>query len=183
MNVNLPRIWPAMCWGEFAQMVDPPVSTKLHVWRKPENLSTVISVQVVVPEAGKEFRSEYVVSDRSIYETLAEDEIYRAIFRELLRNLAPRLYEWDPRIGTPFGKLPSLPLFDRPDGAHLRQYDLIKSKEPVYCPCCRWEMHPDRIDGLGGLCWGGGNFGWVHRSCLPRKEVYQDQAYVLFPEK
>jgi len=167
MNVNLPRIWPALCWGEFGQMVDPPVSTKLHVWRKPEDLSTVISVRVVVPKAEKEFGAEYVVSDRSTYETLAEDEIYRTIIKELLGKLAPRLYEWDPRIGTPFGKLPSLPLFDRPDGAHLRQFAVLERNDgDVYCPFCRVRMHKG-IGLYGNLSWGGGNFGWVHRRCLP----------------
>ena len=56
---------------------------------------------------------------------------------QLAREMAPHLYAYDPRIGTPFSgvngaSLRECPLFDRPDGAGARQEHLLRKLYGTY---------------------------------------------------
>jgi len=110
---------------------------------------------------------------------------------QLARKMAPYVYAYDPRIGTPFSgvngsPLRACPLFDRPDGAGTRQEYLLRTLYgtiygesageyekvasslgadiPHRCPFCQESLHVP-LTGKA-VAWGGGHIGWVHRRCL-----------------
>ena len=109
----------------------------------------------------------------------------------LARNMAPYVYAYDPRIGTPFSgvngsPLRACPLFDRPDGAGARQEYLLRTLYgtsygasageyekvasslgadiPHLCPFCQESLHVP-LTGKA-VVWGGGHIGWVHQDCV-----------------
>lgn len=109
---------------------------------------------------------------------------------QLAREMAPYLYAYDPRIGTPFSgvngaSLRECPLFDRPDGAGARQEHLLRKlygthvrtmdeyekvasslggDVPHICPFCQESLHAP-LTGKA-VAWGGGHIGWVHQDCV-----------------
>ena len=68
-------------------------------------------------------------------------------------QVAPLLYESDPRIWSKDQVYPALPLFDPPGGVEF--FRVIRA-----CVLC---SNPDAMDLR---VWGGGNVGWVHPTCL-----------------
>jgi hypothetical protein len=117
---------------------------------------------------------------------------------QLAREMAPYLYAYDPRIGTPFSgvngaPLRECPLFDRPDGAGARQEHLLRklygtyvgtmaerqevrqllgADTPHLCPFCQESLHVP-LTGKA-VAWGGGHIGWVHQECV---NDHQDDSF------
>ena len=111
----------------------------------------------------------------------------------LAREVAPKLYEHDPRIGTLFtgvngDPLPECPLFDRPDGNDRAQETLIRGSLlkgvdcthprwpvgnqiiPMTCPFCRESLYTPATGR--SVMWAGGNLCWVHAVCWDKRDKH-----------
>lgn len=109
-------------------------------------------------------------------------DIALQVLQNLVRQVAPKLFEIDPRIGvTVSPQLPRYPLFDPTHMGQLLQsahfmdqvlqgspesLSYLKSGEPgTSCPFCEAAFLVEDKDSE--IAWGGGNLGWVHRKCHP----------------
>ena len=104
--------------------------------------------------------------------------------REMAMELAPRLYEQDPRIGMLFlgsDGWPECPLFDRPDGRDqitrriLSDFYHERARLPdTYrgCSYCGKTRNP---------AWGGGNIGWICADHL-RERGIEPHRFRAFPQ-
>lgn len=125
------------------------------------------------------WHSGLAVAMRELHIARAPEEIIRASIGNILRDLGPRFFEHDPRIGmfpspAQAQPIPRAPLFDpetlfpTPD---LKNFDPHTVREPwlpgeppplwAYgnCRLCGHEF------GMEQPMWGGGNLLWVHQSC------------------
>lgn len=114
----------------------------------------------------------------------ARDRILESLV-SMACNIAPSLFEVDPRIGRGLDEsFPRSPLLDPPGDLHLKLPLLAKKmkSEPqhlpearsrFFCPLCSRPLFPhDAHDFLKemkevSVIWGGGNLGWVHACCAP----------------
>jgi len=128
--------------------------------------------------------AEYTVSH---YELRLEQSVDIAleVLKQLVGQVAPHLYEIDPRIGLTVSEhLVRYPLFDPPNMGELlysaraigqmlninssslspQQY-LESGEAGTCCPFCEAAFLIEDKDSE--IAWGGGNLGWVHRKCHP----------------
>lgn len=132
-------------------------------------------------------RAEWVtglaIADRELKYHRDPPEVLRLALDQIFRDVSPRLYEHDPRIGMfpptsmptnkdqPYQPLIRCPLFDpqsmfpRPDFGNNEYREPWTREQPpppwVYGKCrfCGhdFDMNPPM--------WGGGNLLWVHQTC------------------
>ena len=148
----------------------------MHVNRRFDLAATRLEIEVR-REGRKTLFCQQDISDREL-EFCAKPELLGALAvgvgREMAVELAPKLYEQDPRIGMLFvgsDGWPECPLFDRPDGRdqHTRRIlsDFYHERSPLPetyrgCSYCGKTRNP---------AWGGGNVGWICADHLRERGV------------
>ena len=184
-------------WGALGHVHG--VETRYDAHETPEG-STEFRLEVTyfVPALRKHQRTAavHLVSD---YELRFESgyEIATGVLKNLVCQIAPRLFEIDPRIGTEVtGHLSRCPLFDPPNmntlartgdvirrtiekggaapmaaATQLESY-LVEGHDGAKCPFCDQVFMVEDPDDE--IIWAGGNLGWVHVKCHPtiRKEPH-----------
>ena len=202
------RAMGIMAWGDLWKTADQGVypiicslSTVANPMDRARDLVFVIRVkphqrmwgQKPVYIQDLEVVQHLSIPERDLYMMSVEDALRQALQKllsEFPRQVAPRLYEADPRIGTVAtvgegtslltgdlaetdkrrGRFIACPLFDPPGGIYLPF-----PKPPVDFPLA--QQHHNRWTRCGQCktqfilgeeaTWGGGYLLWVCRSCLP----------------
>ncbi len=95
--------------------------------------------------------------------------------RSMIKELAPFVYELDPRIGHPrteFYRFKSFPAFDRPDGKH----EIRDIEGNLVCSYCGKTFLNYQVPDPKDLfpVWSGGNFLWMHRTC--HESIFHPQS-------
>jgi len=162
-------------------------TTRLDVEYRERIPATVFTLRVVSTEQDAPIYSvSFTVTDREY----AMSHHLPVVGRRLATEMAPHVYHLDPRRGIPLyvrskqrphvSPLLPLPLFDRPDGSHRYQTELLlgvwrsglavadlSDHSPTRCPFCGESL----LDPTHRVIpvWGGGNLGWVHPGCMDRR--------------
>ena len=184
---------PSTLLGQAGGRYRPsPIIVQLGVVYRERIAATDWTLQVWRSDgpAPMRYTSRVSVSDRARH--MVEHGLHwDHIVDTLTQQVAPHIYQLDPRRGGPLyrgspdpllpvGLLP-LPLFDRPDGTHWYQTKLLVGlvhssfthpevftemggERECQCPYCGSPL----LDPTHGVVpvWGGGNLGWVHPSCM-----------------
>ena len=203
MNVLTRGEVQAHIWGGLTDRERQLMFQKLRI--KFENYrmgqyTTNWSLEATALDSGKRWGSR-VIFDDSLMQTSPSvvNKVLVDSALQLAREMAPYIYAYDPRIGTPFSgvngsPLRACPLFDRPDGAGERQemllrnlygtyvetmeeYEKIARDTPHRCPFCQESLHVP-LTGKA-VVWGGGHIGWVHQDCISRSR--NDHESAVFP--
>ena len=87
--------------------------------------------------------------DRSL--ALLNGTVQQNLLMEMIRELPPMIYEFDPRIGTE-DEVERLPLFDPPAAS------VMLTRRGLCCLCEQQYKGERRM-------WAGGTLGWVHPMC------------------
>ena len=92
------------------------------------------SLEAASLDSGKRWACKVAFDDSLLMQTSPSvlNKVLVESALQLAREMAPYLYAYDPRIGTPFSgvngsPLRACPLFDRPDGAGTRQEHLLRT--------------------------------------------------------
>lgn len=145
-------------WGDLDPDVHQQVQAEWTYTRKsPTGHKYVFTLTVKVKD-GPPITTRQVVETRTIQKDVPPT------LMNLAQQVAPRLYEKDPRIGikvTEGVRFPRSPLFDRNDydPSDISQRFMISNLfEPFVCPFCTLIMD-------GRSIWCGGNVGFAHIGC------------------
>lgn len=185
-------------WGDLYVPGGPehPFKVTLHSSRDLEDIARrVVLVFRVAPHRrewnGRTYHVEpsevvvnFLIPEREFYMSKMEDVIkhhFDKAFASFPKQVAPRMFEYDPRIGTVVrvGESrketwrPSL-LFDPPGGVRW-PFPRPQIDAPLYakfhnqwgrCGQCKTDLK------MGAeVTWGGGHLLWVCRKCHPRPET------------
>lgn len=145
-------------WGDLNPADHPEFHVEWSYVRKGMSKDYLFSLKVKVKT--DEFPARTVVNTAN----LNGPGVIENGLKGLAKQVAPRLFEKDPRIGirvTEAGNFPRSPLFDRfdydPKDIALR-FRIQNLFEPFECPFCQMIMD-------GKSIWCGGNVGFAHIAC------------------
>ena len=104
------------------------------------------------------------IDDRELTDPKTISAVIHRHIQTLVKKISPKLFEFDPRIGTTVGPdqvdlLPPCPLFD-PTFMYVPRWFAPSPHPSKPCPLCQ-----KRFDQGGVPMWGGGNVQWVHLGC------------------
>jgi len=152
--------------GQVAIQRNPPMGTRMIVMTiRFDRETRVVGGYRHVLEAKEVSGYEYI-NDMELVAGPARS-IYIQVLRDIIKEIGPDLYEYDPRLGITLkdynGRLPSCPLFD-PFPLPYPEWEVrdwstnIPNETP--CPLCggMFAAHDKPM-------WGGGNVCWVHADC------------------
>lgn len=197
------HIWGALTDRE-RQLMFQRLRIKFENYRMGQ-YTTNWSLEATALDSGKRWGSRVIFDDSLLVQTSPSvlNKVLVNSALSLARGMAPYIYAYDPRIGTPFSgvngnPLRACPLFDRPDGAGGRQEMLLRNLYGTYvatmdeyekvasslstdtphrCPFCQESLHVP-LTGKA-VAWGGGHIGWVHQDCISRPR--NDHESAVFP--
>ena len=153
----------------------------LFASRRPDMAALELRLEVKHHPTKKVRTTMKVLPERSlgIYKEAMASILHNTV-KQMVAELAPHLYPYDPRIGTVFThtgpSFPACPIFDRPDGKDKTQamflrnaaYQAQQGEPPreeygvsMVCPFCQEDLNPH----YRPLVWGSGALCWVHQDC------------------
>lgn len=176
-----------LLWGELRpESMTLPIKLWWEIYDEPRLMGKTTALTIVVSEHARIWRGQQLKVARkevSFRHTLlsaerltAQVDIRALVFRRALLEIAPRLYEADPRIGTvrriiqdePGLSLMKCPLFDPPGGVqkplvYSSRFDGFREEyfgRWTRCGLCREPFAPQEE-----VTWGGGNLLWLCQKC------------------
>jgi hypothetical protein len=181
------RYMETVVWGDLYKRFmggteKLPLRLEFNI-REQLNLSSIhFSLTVHCPNGGESSLAHTVLRNTKIQHVermpaIGQLRVWHEQGVNLALQVAPHIYEHDPRIGMDASKyFPKAPLFDRPSGLHESQHKRLNTVALSGLTCCicssRFSSsHFSFVRGKDGpvakkgIIWGGGNLLWVHSKC------------------
>ena len=158
-------------WGELSDTHYPWITATWSVSRLAHVCAWELGLAVEIRDhrhsdylvsfhlEGIRAKATVCLSDRDMMLDATGQLVWGA-FETIIERLSPRIYEHDPRIGSPPHHLKTCRLFDPVTVPRPAYYQTMNQPAEVPCSLCGKVFE----DGDPAM-WGGGNVLWVHYTC------------------
>ncbi len=194
---GLEEVLTSTIWGDLDQFQVPWIKLTVRVQKfslmKPDmtiSITAEVEPDFLHPAADKgKISARKTVSFETVVVADFQDLFLRHVL-DLMSNIAPRMYEVDPRIGMTLvlpndmptfvlskSKFPRCLIFDPPRDNLSKEAELFVAKRwtPI-CALCGNNRRFERLEDCD-FYWGGGNIKWVHGVCAPWIEPITGQPF------